>query len=95
MMPAKRARSSVSLSLTNSEIRIIFHVLSQDTLEAASALQGKLVGLIEVEDGTDGESDEAERNCELNEIPTPASSNDLNISLCHPAQHILSGKSIC
>ena len=65
MMPAKRAHPSVTLSLTNSEIRIIFHALSQDTSEAASALQGKLAGLIEVGDGTDGESDEAERNCEL------------------------------
>ena len=85
-MPAMWAHSSVCLSLTSSEIRIIFHVLSQDTLEAASTLQGKLAGLIEVEDGTDGELDETEHNGELNENPTPASYDLDDISLCHPAR---------
>ena len=69
MKPVKRAHPSVCLSLTSSEIRIIFHALSQETSEAASALQEKLAGLIEVEDGADSEWDEAESNCELNLLP--------------------------
>ena len=51
--------SFVSLSLMSSEIQLILHVLSQETSEAASTLWGKLLGLIDIEDGADSESDEA------------------------------------